>query len=185
MPFRFTRQFRALFQPLDTDGLLKQDMVYTLNALKQHKDTLLTIMDVFIKEPQLDWVNAAKSSKSGRAQAHHHQPSSSSSLQSSSSLTAPKDDVSWLPKNKIAVAKSKLDGVHPSLVMAKEFHESRFYKQNRKAFEKCLSFIAGAPDQLRAKLKCTSVEEQVDCLVDQATDPNILGRTWTGWLPFM
>lgn len=30
-----------------------------------------------------------------------------------------------------------------------------------------------------------SEEAQVRCLVDQATDPNILGRTWAGWEPWM
>ena len=29
--------------------------------------------------------------------------------------------------------------------------------------------------------RCSSVEEQVVCLIDHATDPNILGRTWQGW----
>lgn len=24
-------------------------------------------------------------------------------------------------------------------------------------------------------------EEQAECLLDQATDPSILGRTWVGW----
>ena len=33
--------------------------------------------------------------------------------------------------------------------------------------------------------RCTSVEEQVACLVDHATDPNILGRTWAGWEPWV
>lgn len=28
-------------------------------------------------------------------------------------------------------------------------------------------------------------ETQVKCLIDQATDPNILGRTWEGWEPWM
>ena len=28
-------------------------------------------------------------------------------------------------------------------------------------------------------------EEQVDCLLDQAVDPGILGRTWAGWRPFL
>ena len=28
-------------------------------------------------------------------------------------------------------------------------------------------------------------EEQVDCLLDQATDVGILGRTWAGWRPFV
>lgn len=29
--------------------------------------------------------------------------------------------------------------------------------------------------------KCISTQEQVEFLIDQATDPNILGRTWVGW----
>ena len=30
-----------------------------------------------------------------------------------------------------------------------------------------------------------SEDDQVDCLVDLATDPNVLGRTWEGWAPFV
>lgn len=30
-----------------------------------------------------------------------------------------------------------------------------------------------------------SEETQVRCLIDQATDPNILGRVWEGWEPWM
>ena len=30
-----------------------------------------------------------------------------------------------------------------------------------------------------------SVDEQVRCLLDQATDPNILGRSWQGWKPWL
>lgn len=33
--------------------------------------------------------------------------------------------------------------------------------------------------------RCASVEEQVACLIDHATDPNILGRTWVGWEPWV
>jgi DNA-dependent protein kinase catalytic subunit len=29
--------------------------------------------------------------------------------------------------------------------------------------------------------KVLSPEEQAECLLDQATDPSILGRTWVGW----
>lgn len=29
-----------------------------------------------------------------------------------------------------------------------------------------------------------SVEQQVDCLLDQATDANVLGRVWAGWEPW-
>ena len=33
--------------------------------------------------------------------------------------------------------------------------------------------------------RCASVEEQVACLIDHATDPNILGRTYGGWEPWI
>lgn len=49
MPFRFTRQFQNLLAPLDTAGLLRQDMVYTLQALRAQSQTILTIMEVFVK----------------------------------------------------------------------------------------------------------------------------------------
>ncbi len=28
-------------------------------------------------------------------------------------------------------------------------------------------------------------EQQAECLIDQATDPNILGRAWLGWEPWI
>lgn len=39
---------------------------------------------------------------------------------------------------------------------------------------------------VRAKLPAEglSVEKQVDCLLDQAMDPNVLGRVWVGWEPW-
>ncbi len=36
-----------------------------------------------------------------------------------------------------------------------------------------------------AEVQCSSVEEQVACLIDLATDANILGRTWQGWEPWV
>ncbi len=30
-----------------------------------------------------------------------------------------------------------------------------------------------------------TIEEQVDCLLEQATASGILGRTWAGWRPFV
>lgn len=40
---------------------------------------------------------------------------------------------------------------------------------------------------IRARLaeKGLSVDEQVDCLIDQATDANLLGRTYVGWEPWI
>ncbi len=30
-----------------------------------------------------------------------------------------------------------------------------------------------------------SIEEQIKCIIEQSMDPDILGRTWQGWEPFI
>ena len=55
MPFRLTRQLRNMLQPLRESGLMKGVMTQSLDALRSSADLLLTTMDVFIKEPSLDW----------------------------------------------------------------------------------------------------------------------------------
>ena len=55
MPFRLTRQFVNLMLPLKESGTLKNVMIHTLRALRNNHELLLNTMDVFIKEPSLDW----------------------------------------------------------------------------------------------------------------------------------
>lgn len=55
MPFRLTRQFVNLMQPLKESGLIQSVMVHSLRAYRAEPDLLLNTMDVFVKEPSLDW----------------------------------------------------------------------------------------------------------------------------------
>jgi len=63
-PFRLTRQLESFLSPLGTKGLLENSMVCIMKALQTKKDVILNTMDVFVKEPLLDWrkfaVNQAK-----------------------------------------------------------------------------------------------------------------------------
>lgn len=55
-------------------------------------------------------------------------------------------------------------------------------------FKDMLVVVRGTEEHnIRARLgeRELSVEEQVDCLIDQATDPSILGRTYVGWEAWM
>lgn len=61
MPFRLTPQIIGLLQPFDKNGLLKITMINVLRALKHGKDPLLACMDIFIREPSLDWLAKKKS----------------------------------------------------------------------------------------------------------------------------
>lgn len=56
------------------------------------------------------------------------------------------------------------------------------------AFSAMQSVALGTKEHnIRAKLPAEglSVDEQVDCLLDQAMDPNVLGRVWAGWEPWI
>lgn len=66
--------------------------------------------------------------------------------------------------------------------------ELRLGFEKDQVFKGMLAVARGSEEHnVRARLRETelSVEEQVDCLIDQATDPNILGRTFAGWEPWM
>lgn len=61
MPFRLTPQFTNLLLPhketghAHSSGQLRSCMVHTLRALRNSQQLLLNMMDVFVKEPALDW----------------------------------------------------------------------------------------------------------------------------------
>ena len=55
MPFRLTRQFVSLMEPLKEAGLIQSVMVHSLRAFRSQPELLLNTMDVFVKEPSLDW----------------------------------------------------------------------------------------------------------------------------------
>jgi DNA-dependent protein kinase catalytic subunit len=50
------------------------------------------------------------------------------------------------------------------------------------------NIVYGEHDSIRNEFrgsKYLDVENQVDILLEQATDPNLLGRIWIGWSPFI
>lgn len=56
MPIRLTRQILKLMAPLEQSGLFEATMVHILKALRENNDLLLCILDVFVKEPSIDWI---------------------------------------------------------------------------------------------------------------------------------
>jgi phosphatidylinositol kinase/protein kinase (PI-3 family) len=45
-----------LMSPIGTAGLFRATMIHTMNALRENSDLLLSTMDVFIKEPLMEWM---------------------------------------------------------------------------------------------------------------------------------
>lgn len=56
VPIRLTRQILKLNAPLEQHGILEASMLHSLRALRDNNDLLMCILDVFIKEPSIDWI---------------------------------------------------------------------------------------------------------------------------------
>lgn len=56
MPIRLTRQILKVIAPLEQNGLFEASMLHTIRALRTNNDLLMCILDVFIKEPSIDWI---------------------------------------------------------------------------------------------------------------------------------
>jgi DNA-dependent protein kinase catalytic subunit len=94
---------------------------------------------------------------------------------------------SWFPKKKIDVVKRKLQKTNPSYITFSELQEKSVHS-NAPYLKHLQQIVLGEHSvniRARVKEKCSSTMEQVECLIDQATDPNILGRTYNGWAPWV
>uniref|UniRef100_A0A8D3CWJ1 DNA-dependent protein kinase catalytic subunit n=1 Tax=Scophthalmus maximus TaxID=52904 RepID=A0A8D3CWJ1_SCOMX len=169
MPFRLTKQFVNLMQPLKESGLIQGVMVHSLRAFRAQPDLLLNTMDVFVKEPSLDWKNfELKQLKKGGTWSENVNTK----------------EINWYPLQKVNFARRKLEGANPAAVTSEEL---KLGFEKDAAFAGMQSVALGSEEHnIRAKLPAEglSVEKQVDCLLDQAMDPNVLGRVWVGWEPW-
>lgn len=60
VPFRLTPHIEYLLEPLFKNGVFEEAMVHCLKAYIKEKEVLLATMDVFVKEPSVDWMGIAE-----------------------------------------------------------------------------------------------------------------------------
>lgn len=56
MPFRLTKQIRDVFEPIGPSGTFETVMVHCMRAFRENSKLLLNTMDIFVKEPALNWM---------------------------------------------------------------------------------------------------------------------------------
>ena len=91
-----------------------------------------------------------------------------------------------VPMRKVEVVSSKLGGKNPVMVMIGELE--RDTKCEKRTLEVIKKIIDGDVEGIRIRTKkyeYLDVETQIDVLNEMATDPNLLGRMWIGWSPFI
>eukprot|EP00124_Ichthyophonus_hoferi_P004459 Ihof_evm1s494 gene=Ihof_evmTU1s494 len=161
VPFRLTNQIANIMHPLATNGLLRNTMAVAMQAVQDNSDMLLRVMNVFVTEPILEWETEAK--KTAQTQGGTI-------------------DSSWFPLEKLAIVQEKLNRANPVTITCNELETGAKTNMQKKMILPTLKTIVEGDKQrnIRAQVpaQCVSVEQQVDCLIDLATDPNILGRCW-------
>ena len=84
--------------------------------------------------------------------------------------------------------KEKLTGFNPAYVIVWALSKNKALRKDPSALEDLKKVVLGLNyESARANMSRTglTIHQQVDVLLEQATDPNILGRTWVGWKPFV
>lgn len=159
VPFRLTPQIVNLMQPLGENGLFKQTMVHTLNALKSNRDALLATMNVFIQEPSMDWKEYANQYFKIHSE------------------------------SKVMQAEQKLNGINPVLIFVKDLEANTNFDKRSDDKKAYIKLVQGDPEcNVRAQMQQQtklSTEKQVECLIDLATDRNVLGRMYVGYRPWV
>ncbi|KAK8739487.1 hypothetical protein OTU49_003352 [Cherax quadricarinatus] len=166
MPFRLTPQIVNVFQPVGQVGMLREIMVAALGALQESRHVLIAVLEAFVKEPTEDWLGFVRRQEGNT------------------------DDskVEMFSKDRIELLKEKLCGINPAHVTKWAVSQSKSVKRDCTILKSLEEVVLGNKgENLRADLgdNGLSTHQQVDVLLEQASDPNILGRTWIGWEPFM
>lgn len=144
-------------------------MMHALNCFRNNKDAILIFLEVFVKEPTLDWLLSSKLKSVGNAEG--------------ATTTI------WNPEKRIDIVKRKLDGANPTKILIEELSAGNI-KSKDELFKAYKAIINGSDDSLRKKFEngpsgeILTVEDQITCLTELATDKAILGTTYIGWDPW-
>lgn len=166
MPFRLTPQIVNVFQPLGPAGMIKDVMVAVLGALQESRHVILSVLEAFVKEPTEDWIEFVREQEGN----------------------SDESKIEMFSEERMRCLKEKLTGFNPSHVTVWALSKNKAVRRDPAALEDLKKIVLGLNhESARANMGRAglTIHQQVDVLLEQATDPNILGRTWLGWKPFI
>jgi DNA-dependent protein kinase catalytic subunit len=166
IPFRLSPQLLDVMKPLDASGLLKQTTVHTMRVLRTNRESLLNIMQVFVDEPLMDWTTFALKAYT--------------KLNNKKGVEFMRESIETYPAKAIMIASQKLDGRHPAKVLMDQIKDT--YHRNSPKHIEGIKRVLWRRGRVRERIteEYLDVNDQVETLIDIATDPSILGRAFTG-----
>ncbi|KAL5274705.1 PRKDC family protein [Megaselia abdita] len=161
VPFRLTPQFTYILEPFGTSGLLSKSMIRVLEVLKHSKHILLACVNVFVRDPIVDWFNSTELR-----------------LYDKDILDGRNYSKQQL---RVDSVRYKLEGYNPKYLTIRDLENGNIMK-NEDYLRAYIKLVKGFFNN-RTNLPdaCLSVEDQIKCLIDQATDPVLLGVAYEGY----
>jgi serine/threonine-protein kinase ATR len=159
VPFRLTPNIVDAFGPAGSDGMFTTGMRSCMGILRDNRDTLLSVLEPFVKDPVIDW-------KRHRSQ----QPTQTSTGSSTTTKTSASE-----AKRSIQIIKERLSGIYnlrnPNLRTYRHIIIS-----TRQHDEDDETMMAEIP---------LSVEGQVKKLIVEASKNENLVQLYVGWMPWV
>ncbi|CAI5736025.1 unnamed protein product [Peronospora farinosa] len=203
IPFRYTRQMDFVFQPYDGNNLLSQEMQAVFEALRSKRQVVESVMNVFLHEPLLDWQQCTTTHQQTLFEAVAGDDRSTLDDSSDVDIEEVKEPsygrvnkkmaaspaegntaTAWLPDVKIAIARKKLEGVSPALLLKEELSQNLHLNQHISKFHALVDAASSSQDDINEMVTMSSLSQAQE-LLTLAKAPDLLGRTFQGWMPWL
>uniref|UniRef100_A0A182JUF0 non-specific serine/threonine protein kinase n=1 Tax=Anopheles christyi TaxID=43041 RepID=A0A182JUF0_9DIPT len=169
VPFRLTPQFVGVMEPMRLAGVLQKCHLYTLQCLRDARMLLRACLEVFVREPTVDWLRAARKRTAEIPESKRSAPGRE-----------------WNPRDRVDTVLRKLGGANPKKLLANEL-QFGVVAQQREFLVGYLALVDAAAPVSTGKLRHSgplSTELQTEMLLEMAIDCKLLGITYSGWYPW-
>lgn len=199
MPFRLTRQLTGVLRPLGCDALLLAPMTATMAALRAQRDTLLRAIQIFVNDPIADWAALSKKLRNERYSVIADLADDGGGDAAAAAATVGAATVgaagrrvgsetmaATVTRARVLTVRYKLELYSPNYTTERDLKLS-MHASKEAVMDGLRKVIAPLPDSERARAgdKCADVAQQMRCLIEMATSPNILSHTYFGWGPYV
>ena len=155
IPFRLTQNIVDTFGPTGADGVFSGSLKTAMQTLRDNRDTLLSVLEPFLKDPIIDW-KRYRSQQRTRQQQHGNN----------------EDRQAKEAKRSIRVIDERLKGIY-------NLRNPNFSRIERK------DDVVSHEDHDLTHMIPLSVEGQVHKLIAEATSSENLVQMYVGWMPWI
>ena len=162
---RLTRQLTGVILPSDASILLlKTQMCLALGAITRRRSLVLNVLDCLCTRKLAPRI---------------HHPLGTLGTLGEEAVTRVQEARDFMDR--------KLCGANPAIETLADLRKNSRVASGSSVHSVLSDAVLGPSGSLRRGLPTQglSIQQQVDCLVEQATDPNLIGRMFEGWAPWL